>query len=88
MLKLLSTVLTLLASACLTTAAMAQGFFAGKTLTILVNYDADYIADSRKTMGESPEYVSSPDLNELVQKGLSISPQMQTFMQDYGKGGR
>ena len=40
MLKLLSTVLTLLASACLTTAAMAQGFFAGKTLTILVNYDA------------------------------------------------
>ena len=55
---------------------------------LALNDDADYIADSRKTMGESPEYVSSPDLNELVQKGLSISPQMQTFMQDYGKGGR
>ena len=40
MLKLVSTVLALLASSCLATIAKAQGFFAGKTLTILVNYDA------------------------------------------------
>jgi tripartite-type tricarboxylate transporter receptor subunit TctC len=53
-----------------------------------LNDDADYIAEARKTMGESPEYVSSPDLNEVVQRGLSLDPQMRKLMQDYGKNGR
>ncbi|MDB5641131.1 MAG: hypothetical protein JWN07_448 [Hyphomicrobiales bacterium] len=51
-----------------------------------LNDDPDYVAEARKTMGESPEYVSAPDLNDTVRKGLSLEPQMRKFMQDYSKG--
>jgi tripartite-type tricarboxylate transporter receptor subunit TctC len=68
--------------------APAEARDALRKAVLALNDDPDYIAEARKTMGESPEYVSSPDLNDLVQKGLSISPQMRTFMQDFGKGGR
>ncbi|MDB5543201.1 MAG: hypothetical protein JWO64_350 [Hyphomicrobiales bacterium] len=54
---------------------------------IKLNDDAEYISEARKTMGESPEYVSSPDLNDTVQKALSLDPDMRKFMQDYGQGG-
>lgn len=55
---------------------------------LALNDDQDYLADAQKIMGDSPEYVSSPDLNEVVRKGLSLDPAMRKFMQDYGKGGR
>lgn len=51
-----------------------------------LNNDPDYLAEARRTMGESPEYVSSSDLNEDVRKALSLDPQMRKFMQDYSKG--
>jgi hypothetical protein len=38
-------------------------------------------------MGEAPEYVSSPSLNDEVRKGLSISPELKAFMEDYVKKG-
>jgi len=36
-------------------------------------------------MGEAPEYVSSPNLNEEVRNGLSITPELKVFMEDYVK---
>jgi hypothetical protein len=38
-------------------------------------------------MGEVPEYVSNPNLNDDVRKGLSISPELKAFMDDYVKKG-
>ena len=35
----------------------------------------------RGRWGKSPEYVTGPDLNDQVRKGLSISPELKTFME-------
>ena len=48
-----------------------------------LNDDPDYLAEARQSMGEAPEYVSSPDLDERVAKGLSLRPELRTFMGDY-----
>jgi putative tricarboxylic transport membrane protein len=52
---------------------------------VQLNEDKEYIAEAERTMGEAPEYVSSPDLNDQVRKGLSISPDLKAFMEDYVK---
>src|SRR3954453_6646407 len=54
---------------------------------VQLNEDKEYIAEAERTMGEAPEYVSGPDLNDQVRKGLSISPELKTFMEDYVKQG-
>ena len=55
---------------------------------VQLNEDKEYIEEAERTMGEAPEYVSGPDLNDQVRKGLSISPELKTFMEDYVKKGR
>jgi tripartite-type tricarboxylate transporter receptor subunit TctC len=67
--------------------APAEARDALREAVLALNSDPDYIAEARKTMGESPEYVSTPDLNETVRKGLTIDPKMRAFMQEYEKGG-
>jgi hypothetical protein len=54
---------------------------------VRLNEDKEYIEEAERTMGEAPEYVSSPTLNDEVRKGLSISPELKTFMEDYVKKG-
>lgn len=54
---------------------------------VQLNEDKEYIAEAERTMGEAPEYVSGPDLNDQVRNGLSISPELKTFMEDYVKKG-
>ena len=52
---------------------------------LALNEDKAYVEEAQKTMGETPEYVSSPNLNEDVRNGLSISPELKTFTEDYIK---
>jgi hypothetical protein len=52
-----------------------------------LNDDKAYLDEAQKTMGEAPEYVSNPNLNEIVRNALSITPEIKTFMQDYVKRG-
>ena len=52
-----------------------------------LNEDKAYIEEAQKTMGETPEYVSSPTLNEEVRQGLSIKPELKAFIEDYIKRG-
>jgi len=52
-----------------------------------LNDDRAYLDEAQKTMGEAPEYVSNPNLNLEVRNGLSIRPEIKTFMQDYVKRG-
>jgi hypothetical protein len=52
-----------------------------------LNDDKAYLDEAQKAMGEAPEYVSSANLNEVVRRGLSISPEIKAFMQDYVKRG-
>jgi tripartite-type tricarboxylate transporter receptor subunit TctC len=52
-----------------------------------LNDDKAYIEESQKTMGETPEYVSGPTLNEEVRNGLSIKPELKAFIEDYIKRG-
>jgi tripartite-type tricarboxylate transporter receptor subunit TctC len=54
---------------------------------VRLNEDKEYIEEAERTMGEAPEYVSSPSLNDEVRKGLSISPELKAFMDDYVKKG-
>jgi tripartite-type tricarboxylate transporter receptor subunit TctC len=54
---------------------------------VRLNEDKEYIEEAERTMGEAPEYVSSPSLNDEVRKGLSISPELKAFMEDYVKKG-
>jgi dihydroxyacid dehydratase/phosphogluconate dehydratase len=49
-----------------------------------LNEDPDYAAEARRVMGDLPEYVSSPDLNEAVARGLSVKPDILKFMQEFG----
>ena len=50
-----------------------------------LNDDADYLGEAQKIMGDAPEYISGPGLNEDVKKGLSIDPGLKKFMEDYVK---
>jgi len=54
---------------------------------VRLNEDKEYIEEAERTMGEVPEYVSNPHLNDDVRKGLSISPELKAFMDDYVKKG-
>jgi tripartite-type tricarboxylate transporter receptor subunit TctC len=47
--------------------------------------DRDYIDEANKVMGEAPEYVTSATLNADVRNALTISPELKTFMDAYGK---
>jgi tripartite-type tricarboxylate transporter receptor subunit TctC len=50
-----------------------------------LNDDPAYLEEAQRTMGEAPEYVSSPDLNERVRQGLTIKPELKAFMESYAK---
>lgn len=50
-----------------------------------LNDDRAYLDDAQKTMGDAPEYISGPGLNEDVKKGLTIDPALKTFMEEYVK---
>ena len=47
--------------------------------------DKNYLDEAMKVMGDVPEYVTGPTLNDDVRKALSISPELRTFMEAYGK---
>ena len=47
--------------------------------------DQAYIDEAMKVMGDVPEYVSGPNLNDEVRKGLTISPELRDFMERYAK---
>jgi hypothetical protein len=50
-----------------------------------LNEDKAYIEEAQRTMGEAPEYISSPNLNDEVRSGLSIKPELKAFMENYVK---
>jgi len=50
-----------------------------------LNDDKAYIEEAQKAMGEAPEYISSPNLNDEVRSGLSIKPELKAFMENYVK---
>jgi tripartite-type tricarboxylate transporter receptor subunit TctC len=47
--------------------------------------DPAYRAEAEKVMGDVPDYVSGPTLNDDVRKALTISPELKTFMTEYAK---
>ena len=58
-----------------------------RTAVLQLNEDKAYIEDAQKVMGEAPEYVSGPSLNDEVRHALSITPELKAFMEDYIKRG-
>jgi tripartite-type tricarboxylate transporter receptor subunit TctC len=50
-----------------------------------VSHDPEFIAEAQKVLGDVPEYVSGPNLNENVRNGLTISPELKAFTDDYVK---
>ena len=50
-----------------------------------LNNDKEYLDEAQKTMGDAPEYVSGTNLNEQVRNGLSISPELKAFTEEYVK---
>jgi hypothetical protein len=55
---------------------------------LALNEDAAYQEEARQLMGDAPEYVSSPHLNQQVRAGLTLSPDLKNFMQDYVRRAR
>ena len=47
--------------------------------------DQDYIDEANKVMGDVPEYVTGPTLNDDVRHGLTIRPELKEFMDAYAK---
>jgi tripartite-type tricarboxylate transporter receptor subunit TctC len=47
--------------------------------------DKAYIDASNNLMGDAPEYVTNPKLNDDVRAGLSINPSIKAFMDAYAK---
>ena len=47
--------------------------------------DEAYTDEVLKVMGDAPEYVTRPTLNDDVRAALSISPELKAFMDAYGK---
>jgi tripartite-type tricarboxylate transporter receptor subunit TctC len=56
-----------------------------RTAVLHLNDDKEYLDEAQKTMGDAPEYVSGANLNEQVRSGLSISPELKAFTEDYVK---
>jgi hypothetical protein len=52
---------------------------------VKLNDDKAYLDEAQKTMGESPEYVTSAGLNDQVRRGLTVRPDLKAFMDDYVK---
>jgi Tripartite tricarboxylate transporter family receptor len=55
---------------------------------VALNEDRAYQEEARQLMGDAPEYVSSAHLNQQVRSGLTLSPQLKNFMQDYVRRAR
>jgi tripartite-type tricarboxylate transporter receptor subunit TctC len=47
--------------------------------------DPAYMAEAQKLMGDVPDYVSGPTLNDEVRQALTISPELKAFMTAYAK---
>ena len=52
-----------------------------------LNEDKDYQDEAQRTINEAPEYVANPDINEEVRKGVSVRPEVRTFIDEYVKKG-
>ena len=50
---------------------------------VALNDDKAYQDEARHLMGDAPEYVSSASLNDHVRAGLTLAPDLKSFMQDY-----
>jgi putative tricarboxylic transport membrane protein len=67
--------------------APKQAVDALRQAVLRLNDDQAYLDEAQKAMGEAPEYVSSPNLNDTVRHGLSIKPELKAFIEDYVKRG-
>jgi tripartite-type tricarboxylate transporter receptor subunit TctC len=47
--------------------------------------DKSYLDEALKVMGDAPDYVTTATLNDDVRTALTISPELKTFMDAYGK---
>ena len=47
--------------------------------------DKDYLDEANKVMGDVPEYVTGPTINDDVRRGLTIRPELREFMDAYAK---
>lgn len=48
-----------------------------------LNDDKDYQEDASRTIGEAPEYISGPGINEEAKRLMSIEPALKKFLNDY-----
>jgi hypothetical protein len=56
-----------------------------RAAVVKVAADKAYLADASKLIGEVPEYVTGPKLNDDVRAALSVDPAIRRFMDVYAK---
>ena len=54
---------------------------------IALNADKDYLADAMTTIGFVPEWQAGPQIDPIVQKSLTVSPEARKALNDYVKAG-
>jgi tripartite-type tricarboxylate transporter receptor subunit TctC len=50
-----------------------------------VQKDKAFVEEATKVMGDAPDYVSGPEVNDLVRNGLSVAPATKRFLAAYGQ---
>jgi tripartite-type tricarboxylate transporter receptor subunit TctC len=56
-----------------------------RAAVVKLERDRDYLDEANKVMGDVPEYVTGPTINEDVRRGLTIRPELRAFMAAYVK---
>ena len=56
-----------------------------RAAVVKLEQDKDYLDEANKVMGDVPEYVTGPTINDDVRRGLTIRPELREFMDAYAK---
>jgi tripartite-type tricarboxylate transporter receptor subunit TctC len=55
---------------------------------LALNDDQAYQDDATKTIGEAPEYISSPDINAQAAKLMTLPPNVKSFLSEFAQRGK
>lgn len=52
-----------------------------------LNEDKEFLDEAQKVIGEAPDYIAGPDINEDARRLLAVSPEVKAFIADYARKG-
>jgi hypothetical protein len=56
-----------------------------RAAVVKLEKDQEYLDEANKVMGDVPEYVTGPTINDDVRRGLTLRPELKEFIEAYAK---